>query len=138
MNEKITVTVNIGIQNGPTINLNQVVEADAYEKINVNIKNGDNDKIVELWPGDKGGEVILLAIVSNWYGDTITYKVNDAADAFKLDQPLLLIGNSSVNMLDPKPKQLKFSYSKPTPDNKLEKVQIQILIGLKTFEATTP
>jgi hypothetical protein len=59
--------------------------------------------------------------------------VNEADDVFKLDQPHLLIGNSCVTMLDSKPKQLKFSYSKPTPDNKLESIQIQILIGLKTF-----
>jgi hypothetical protein len=133
MNEKIAVTVKIDIQNGPNISLNRIVEVDAYEKINVSIKNEDVDKVVDLWPSDNEGEVVLLAIISNWYGDTITYKVNDVADVYKLDQPHLLIGNSSVNMLDPKPKQLKFSYSKPTPDNKLDSVQIQILIGLKTF-----
>ncbi len=133
MNEKIAVTVKIDIQNGPNISLNRIVEVDAYEKINVDIKNEDADKVVDLWPSDNEGEVVLLAITSNWYGDTITYKVNDVADVYKLDQPHLLIGNSSVNMLDPKPKQLKFSYSKPTPDNKLDSVQIQILIGLKTF-----
>jgi len=133
MNEKIAVTVKIDIQNGPNISLNRIVEVDAYEKINVSIKNEDADKVVDLWPSDNEGEVVLLAITSNWYGDTITYKVNDVADVYKLDQPHLLIGNSSVNMLDPKPKQLKFSYSKPTPDNKLDSVQIQILIGLKTF-----
>jgi hypothetical protein len=133
MNEKIAVTVKIDIQNGPNISLNRIVEVDAYEKINVSIKNEDVDKVVDLWPSDNEGEVVLLAITSNWYGDTITYKVNDVADVYKLDQPHLLIGNSSVNMLDPKPKQLKFSYSKPTPDNKLDSVQIQILIGLKTF-----
>lgn len=131
MNEKIAVTVNIGIQNGPSISLNRMVEVDAYEKINVSIKNGDTDKPVDLWPSDKDGQVVLLAIVSNWYGDTITYKVNEAKDVFKLDQPHLLLGNSSVTMLDSKPKQLKFSYSKPTPDNKLDSVQIQILIGLR-------
>ncbi|AGB49804.1 hypothetical protein Metho_1610 [Methanomethylovorans hollandica DSM 15978] len=133
MNEKIAVTVKIDIQNGPNISLNRIVEVDAYEKINVSIKNEDADKVVDLWPSDNEGEVVLLAITSNWYGDTITYKVNDVADVYKLDQPHLLIGNSSVNMLDPKPKQLKFSYSKPTPDNKLDSIQIQILIGLKTF-----
>jgi len=133
MNENIAVTVKIDIQNGPNISLNRIVEVDAYEKINVSIKNEDADKVVDLWPSDNEGEVVLLAITSNWYGDTITYKVNDVADVYKLDQPHLLIGNSSVNMLDPKPKQLKFSYSKPTPDNKLDSVQIQILIGLKTF-----
>lgn len=133
MNENIAVTVNIEIHNGPSIRVNRIVEVDAYEKINVSIKNGDANKVVDLWPSDNEGEVVLMAITSEWYGDTITYKVNDALDVYKLDQPHFLIGNSSVNMLDPKPKQLKFSYSKPTPDNKLDSVKIQILIGLKTF-----
>jgi hypothetical protein len=66
MNEKIAVTVKIGIQNGPSISLNRTVEVDAYEKINVNIKNKDTDKVVELWPSDKDGEVVLLTIISNW------------------------------------------------------------------------
>lgn len=137
MNEKIVVAVNIGIQNGPSMNLNRTMEVDAYEKINVNIKNGDTDRVVELWPSDKVGQVVLLAIVSNWYGDTITYKVNEDTNIFKLDQPHLLFGNSSVIMLDSKPKQLKFSYV-TAPASKLDSVQIQILIGLKFIDTTSP
>jgi hypothetical protein len=134
MNEKITVTANIDIQNGPSINLIREVKVDAYEKINVNINNGDSDKVVELWPSDNEEEVVLLAIVSSWYGDTITYKVNAVPNPFKLDQPHLLIGRSSVSMLDSKPQQLKFSYTKPAgAGTELDTVKIQILVGLDNF-----
>lgn len=141
MTEKIVITANIGVQNGPSINVNRVMEVQAYEKINVNIKSDDTDKVVELWPSDNSGEVLLLAIASSWYGTGkpgspfVTYKVNDKVgnveqDVFVLDQPHLLIGNSSVSMLNAVPKKLKFSYKKTdntTPDS----IDIQILVGLK-------
>lgn len=141
MTEKIVITANIGVQNGPSINVNRVMEVQAYEKIKVNIKSDDTDKVVDLWPSNNTGEVLLLAMVSSWYGADkpgspfVTYKVNDKEgdveqEVFTLDQPLLLIGNSPVSMLNAVPKKLKFSYKKTdntTPDS----IEIQILIGLK-------
>lgn len=136
MTEKIIVTANIGVQNGPSISVNRVIEVQAYEKINIDINKDVTDKVVGLWPSDKNGEVLLLAITSSWYGTDkqdssfVTYKVNDEDKvSFNLDQPLLLIGNSSVTMLNSTPKQLKFSYKQAgtAPDS----IQIQILIGLK-------
>lgn len=140
MNEKITVIANIGTQNGPSINLNREMEVNAYEKIKVDIRTGDTEKAVELWPSNNLGDVVLLAIVSSWYGDTLSYKVNDiATESFKLDQPHLLIGNSSVNMLNENPKKLKFSYTKPAGAGvELDVVHIQILVGLKNFDPTPP
>jgi hypothetical protein len=135
MTEKITITANIGVQNGPSISVNRVMEVQAYEMIDVDIKTAESEKIVKL-PSTVGGEMLLLAITSNWYGDGkgtanyVTYKVNASGGApFKLDQPHLLIGNSSVTMLDSVPTQLLFSYTKGTtaPDV----VKIKILIGLK-------
>jgi hypothetical protein len=136
LTEKIIVTANIGVQNGPSITVNRVIEVQAYEKINIDINKDVTDKVVGLWPSDKNGEVLLLAITSSWYGTDkqdssfVTYKVNDEDKvSFNLDQPHLLIGNSSVTMLNSTPKQLKFSYKQAgtAPDS----IQIQILIGLK-------
>ena len=62
MTEKIIVTANIGVQNGPSISVNRVIEVQAYEKINVDINIDVTDKVVGLWPSDKNGEVLLLAI----------------------------------------------------------------------------
>lgn len=45
MNEMTSVVVKIGIENGPNISLSRAIEVDAYEKINVNIKNEDKDKM---------------------------------------------------------------------------------------------
>jgi hypothetical protein len=134
MTEKITITANIGVQNGPSISVNRVMEVQAYEMINVDIKTADPDKVVKL-PGTGEGETLLLAITSSWYGDGkdtdnyVTYKVNDNGDEFKLDQPHLLIGNSSVTMLNSVPTKLLFSYTKGTTSPDL--VKIEILIGLK-------
>ncbi len=135
MTEKIVITANIGVQNGPSISVNRVMDVQAYEIIDVDITTEETDKVVKL-PGTQEGEILLLAITSNWYGDGkdpdhyVTYKVNaNDGDEFKLDQPHLLIGNSSVTMLDSVPTQLLFSYTKGTtaPDV----VKIKILIGLK-------
>ncbi|MCM1565324.1 MAG: hypothetical protein NC238_05140 [Dehalobacter sp.] len=139
MNEKITLTANIVIRNGPSINLFREIEVDAYEKINVDINDGDSDKEVDLWPSDTEEEVVLLAIVSSWYGEDLSYKVNEKVEDvtqkdFKLDQPHLLIGKSSVTMLDKKPKKLLFSYAKPSGESKApDSVKIQILVGLDNF-----
>lgn len=135
MNEKITLTANIVIRNGPSINLFREIEVDAYEKINVNINDGDSGKEVELWPSDTPEKVVFLAIVSNWYGDAITYKVEGASgDPLRLNQPHLLIGKSSVTMLDKKPKKLLFSYAKPSGESTApDSVKIQILVGLDNF-----
>lgn len=135
MTEKIVITANIGVQNGPSISVNRVMEVQAYEMIDVDIATKETDKVVKL-PSTQKGEILLLAITSNWYGDGkdldhyVTYKVNaDNGDEFKLDQPHLLIGNSSVTMLGSVPTKLLFSYTKGTtaPDV----VKIKILIGLK-------
>jgi hypothetical protein len=128
MTEKIVIKANIGVENGPSLNVNRVMEVQAYEKIDVEIEPNDTDKVVKL-PSTVQGEILLLVITSSWYGDTITYKVNAAAGVFKLDQPHLLIGNSSVTMLDPTPTQFLFSYTKGT--NAPDVVQVQILLGLK-------
>lgn len=133
MSEKIKIYFNIDIQDGPKIDGNPEMEVDAYEKIKVKIQKG-KDKVVKLWPSDKEGEVVLLAIISDLYGDAITYTVNDANDKIILDQPRLLIGKSSVAMLSSTPKQLKFSYKNPEPDSQ-DNVEIKIFIGLKYAEA---
>lgn len=135
MNEKITVTANIVIRNGPSINLLREVEVDAYEKINVNINDGDSNREIDLWPSDTEKEVVFLAIVSSWYGDSVTYKVKGAStDPLELDQPNLLIGRSSVSMLNSIPKTLLFSYSKPSGESTApDSVKIQILVGLDNF-----
>lgn len=133
MTEKIIITANIGVQNGPSISVNRVMEVQAYEMINVDIETAATE-VVKL-PSTVAGEMLLLAITSNWYGDGknpdnfVKYKVNDSGYEFKLDQPHLLIGNSSVTMLDSVPTKLSFSYTKGTtaPDV----VKIKILIGLK-------
>ena len=135
MTEKIIVTANIGVQNGPSIGVNRVMEVQAYELIDVEIKTAEPEKSVKL-PSTEEGEMLLLAITSNWYEDSkdpdhcVTYKVNASdGEEFILDQPHLLMGNSSVTMLDSVPTQLLFSYTKGTtaPDV----VKIKILIGLK-------
>jgi|SRR5215210_412822 len=123
MAEQINWTLNVQVVGGPHVSASQTVTVDAYDKIGVAIATGATE-VVEVQPGDPG-RVQFLWISSNQFGDNLTYKVNDAGDAIKLDAPQLLIGDGAVELLRAAPKSLAFT------NNLAQDVDIKILVGRK-------
>ncbi len=126
MTETIALSATITVPNGPRIQLNRSLPLDAYDKLDVKISAGDVDKEVVLQPGT-AGQVYFIAVVSDQYGDTLTYKVNDKTSTgiYKLDGPHLLVGVGAVGMLDPAPDSLFISNAMAS------EAEIQILVGRK-------
>jgi hypothetical protein len=130
---QILVTTNLVIPNGPQLAFQQTLDVDAYDKIDVTVPAPPDaaatDLKVELQPGG-AGQVKFIAIVSDWFGEKLAYKINKkTADPRALDQPHLLAGAGAVSLFDnaSPPTALFFSNSLSGADAKPAK--IQILIG---------
>jgi len=123
MSEKINWTLNVQVVGGPKMSASQTVTVDAYDKIQVPVDAQDTDKVVEIQPGSVG-RVQFLLISSNQFGDDLTYKVNNAGDAIKLDAQQLLIGDGAVGLLGASPPET-LSFTNHLPQN----VNIEVLVG---------
>lgn len=140
MVENILISASVSVPKGPKISVNRTLPVQAYGKIDVAVADGET-VTVDVWPSNTKGRVLLLVIMSSWYGTAadsgVSYVVNpDPAvpdpEKFVLDQPHILIGNSAVTMLNATPKQMAFAYSKPAADPAAPgKVDIEILVGHK-------
>jgi hypothetical protein len=126
---QIIVRANIVVPNGPKFALNRTIEIDAYDQIEATLKAATGttsltatQTTVPLIPNTVG-QVEFIAIVSDWFGDDLTYTVNAGTVVHKFDQPLLLTGEGAASLLDPTATKLIFSNAS-TKDAK-----IQILIG---------
>jgi|SRR5215203_674189 len=123
MSEKINWTLNVQVVGGPKMSASQTVTVDAYDKIQVPVDAQDTDKVVEIQPGSVG-RVQFLLISSNQFGDDLTYKVNNAGDAIKLDAQQLLIGDGAVGLLGASPPET-LSFTNDLAQN----VNIEVLVG---------
>jgi hypothetical protein len=123
MAEKINWTLNVQVVGGPKMSAFQTVTVDAYDKIGVTVPVGETDKEVEVQPGP-AGRVQFLLISSDQFGDDLTYKVNNAGDAIKLDAQQLLIGDGAVGLLGASPPEtLSFT------NDLAQDANIEILVG---------
>jgi hypothetical protein len=122
---QIIVNANIAVPNGPTLAFNQIIDVDAYDKIDVAVPaqpSGTSEKEVELVAGTG---VLFIAIIADAYSEDLTYKINNSsATARKLDQPHVFIGKGGVSIFDPAPASLFFSNPTTGTD-----ANVQILIG---------
>jgi hypothetical protein len=127
---QIIVKANVVVPNGPQFAFNETLEVDAYDKIDVAVEAGASGKKIELQPG-AAGQVQFITIVSDWYGDDLSFKINVGTaantDAFPLDRPLLFMGEGAVALFDAAPKLLFFSNA--TSAATAKDANIQILIG---------
>jgi hypothetical protein len=106
----INVTLTVQVVEGPSLSALRTIEVDAHDKIQVKVG---------------AGRVQLLAITSTRFGDQLTYKVNNAGDAIKLDAEQLLMGAGAVGLLGGSPKTLSFT------NNLAEEADVIILVGRK-------
>jgi hypothetical protein len=121
--EKIKYSLTFQVVNGTSIPVSGEVEPEAYEKIQLTVPAGAADLSTNLQPsGTKLADFLLIK--SSKYGDSLTYKVNNAgATAIALDGPHVFIGSGAVAILDTDPTQLLFS------NGLADDVTIDILLG---------
>jgi hypothetical protein len=126
MSETIQLKLSVQIAGGPGISTSRSLEVEAYDVISVDIlgtgTGPDTDKEVSVQPGG-ANQVSFLAITSDRYGTGLTYSVNAAGTNIALDQPLVLVGNGAVGLLDPAPASLFFSSTLS------EDASVQIIVG---------
>ncbi len=122
----ISWSLSIQVAGGPTITAKEgPVLAEATDRIEVLIADGDVDKTVELQPGP-ASSIDLLLIKSNQYGNgtDITFKVSDGStdsSAVVLAGPQFYSGGA-IMLLGLDPQSLKFSNASTEP------AQIEIFI----------
>jgi hypothetical protein len=125
---RIIVSGSIVIPSGPQFAFNRPLDVDVYGEIDVTIASGANNKEVDLPVNNK--PVQLIAIMSDWYSDELTYKINStgAANTYRLNQPLLLFGEDAVTLFSNALTALFFSNT-PAAGETPKDAKLQILIG---------
>jgi hypothetical protein len=92
----------VEIAGASTSSATHTIEAEAYDKIEVLVPNGDS-ATVQVQPGG-AGQVQLLLVTASAYPDDgagtvqLTYAV-DGGSAIDFDAPLLLVGAGAVGLL---------------------------------------
>lgn len=111
MPNNITWKVQASVAGGPSTSSSQSIPIEAYDRIEVEVEDGDTDEEVEIQPGG-AGQVRFLQITSTTYGSNLSYKVNATVNPpHELDRPLVLAGDGAVGLLDPAPTSLFFTNS---------------------------
>jgi hypothetical protein len=126
MSEKINWTLNVQVVGGPKISATETLPVEGYDKLVVDIADGANGEDIQIQPGGSG-QVQLLLISSDQYGDTLSYSVNaaeaDPTKRIKLDSLQILVGEGAVGLLGAAPNTLYFYNTMGTA------ASVQILVG---------
>jgi hypothetical protein len=129
MPEKIKIdwTVSFQVGGGPKVSEPGSLTCDAYDKIEVVVKDKTTDKAVDVQPSTASGRVQLLLVKSDKYGDKLTYKVSEAAtQTIKLDALQFFMGEGAVGLLGATPPQ-KLLFSNQLGSD----ASVEILVGRK-------
>jgi len=120
MSEKANWSFKAQVYGGTYVAQSNDVELGTYVKSSVEVKSGTPLE-VDFVAGP--GLLVVRTDVYSVGGKTITYTVNGAGAAKKLDGPLVLIGAENVKLLDPAVTKLTFSNPFPDP------ITIELLTG---------
>lgn len=140
--KNLNASASFQIPGGPTLSATASLEIEAYDRIDVTLKPGDNEKTVEIQPG-AASQLRLLVIKSSLYdaGGDLTYVVSDGtndSDPVNIDAPQIFMGGGAVGLfgVDP-PKSVKFtnSLTPAGPSDTSKDAYIEILVGR---DATPP
>jgi hypothetical protein len=125
---QISLTTDIAIPNGPKLGFARKLDVEAFDKIDLDVAAGANNKEVQLQPGP-AGQVQFLLVVADWYGPELSYKVNNAGGTARaLDQPHMFTGGGAVSMVDAAA-LAKLFFSNTTNGAAAKDAKVQILIG---------
>ncbi len=116
MTKSIRWNATVQVGGRTELSFSRVTSVEAVDSIDVEILGStapggpDTDREVEIQPSSLSGQVTLLAISADAYGDEthhLSYKVNGSGNpAFRLDQPVILVGVGAVAALDAAPTSL--------------------------------
>ena len=99
----ISWKLTVEIQSGPNIIVTNVVQADAYDRIEVKVPDSTaapTATTVDVQPG-AAGKVKLLLIRSTRYGNNLKYKVHDNTTPERvLNDAVFLVGAGSLDLLE--------------------------------------
>jgi hypothetical protein len=124
---ELVFTADISFRGGPKFVANRVIAVEAYDIVEVTIPAGSTDVEVDALPGGSGS-VCFLAVLSDWFGEDLSYKINSAANpARTLDEPHVFSGKGAVSIFDANPQKLFFSNATSGPDSK--DAHVRILVG---------
>lgn len=103
MPTNISWKLSLEIQSGPNIIVTNAVQADAYDRIEVNVPDttsAPTPTTVDVQPGI-AGKIKLLLIRSTKYGNNLKYKVHDNTTPERvLNDALFLVGAGSLDLLE--------------------------------------
>lgn len=119
---------NVAVDGGPQISLANApkIVVDAYDLVTATLAAASAGTVVNLQPSGTAGDVVLLALSSDGYDDTVTYDPDGGGNPQKLNGPVLLVGAGPVGLLGATPpKSMTFDNALATP------VTVKILIGRK-------
>jgi len=116
---KLSWTITLQVAGGPTISSGQDgLNVEAVDRIDVKIDAGDTDRVVQIQPA-AAGNVHLLLVSSDVYGDKLSFKASDGAtDSAKvvLDAPQLYAGGATA-LFATDPVELKLTNAGTVPAN---------------------
>ncbi|HEY0169602.1 MAG TPA: hypothetical protein VGB98_01025 [Pyrinomonadaceae bacterium] len=123
MGVKINWIQNTQVVGGPKVAGAGLVEADAYDNVEVKVASGAT-VTVEVQPATTAGRVKFLLVRSDNYAN-LTYEITEAAPlgAVDLDGQLVLVGEGALKLVGGAPKTFKFVNSGTADAN------VQILVA---------
>ena len=146
----LILTINAQVISGPQISISLNRQIQAYDKIDVVVKPGE-DKLVEIQPVE-ASKVTLLLIRSSLYSSIdskdpkLTYRVSDGQNFFppvdknglSLNAPQLYLGGA-LDVFDMAPKQLKFNnnFNKDNENDTVNQAIIEIFVARDATEENT-
>ncbi len=127
------------VTGGPEFTLPEsILKVDAYDRIDIEVKPGDTDKLMRIQPGD---DVHFLLIKRPPVDDKaeykpdptkLTYKLNNTGDAIPLESHHVLVGFGIGPLLRENPKCLSFTNGQANP------VTITVLVGRSNKPVQAP
>lgn len=112
MTDRLTYSMSVAAEGGPTISADDHIDVAAYDKIEAEIPKSSVVTTVDVQPSLLT-ELKALIIIADVYED-LTFTVDDVVKEFTLDGPLLLIGAGNIGMLGATVNALKFTNANAT------------------------
>lgn len=130
----IATTISVAVPKGPTINAQQTIEVEGYDKVELSVpKKADGGKIVATVQPGGAGAVRLLVVTADPAGPDVKYGWGDPPkDAtLPLDGPQVVVGAGLADKLGPM-KQIMVTNDTDKP------VAVEVLVVRRAVDGTPP
>jgi hypothetical protein len=129
MSEKIDWSLNVQVSGGPRIFKSDSLSVDAYDKFEVTVPETNGKMNVMVQPGDASLVQFVLIASDNY--ENLTCIIDPDSDPakpsggpkFKMNQPVMLIGQGAVSLLGTGQKVFEFDNAS------ISKASVVMLIG---------